>query len=46
MELVGVPLTWYSGMRPSPIVWGPRSNFRMLIQVGTFGRNSHPASYE
>jgi hypothetical protein len=27
MDLLGVPLTWYSGMRPSPIVWGPRSKF-------------------
>ena len=25
MGLQGVPLAWYSGMRPSPIVWGPRS---------------------
>jgi hypothetical protein len=35
MGLLGVPLTWYSGMRPSPIVWGPRSNlwcqFRLVI---------------
>jgi len=46
MGLQGVPLTRYSGMRPSPIVWGPRSNFWMLIQVGNFGRNSHPASYK
>lgn len=35
MGLLGVPLNRYSGMRPSPIVWGPRSYlYRLKIYVG------------
>ena len=34
MGLLGVPLTWYSGMRPSPIVRGPRSKYDYFLVSG------------